>query len=44
MPRVGVSTLAGDRTLVHSELNAPAHDVDGGEEPYESADPTVHGR
>ena len=44
MPRVRVSVLAGNRTLVRGELNTPAHDVGKSEEPYESTDPTVHGR
>jgi len=44
MPRVGVSTLTSDGALAHGELNGPGKNVDGSDEPDESANPTVHGR
>ena len=44
MPRVCISTLTSDWTLAHGELNGPSQNVDGGDKPYKSADPTMHGR
>lgn len=44
MPCVGVGTFTSAGAPGNGELNGPRQNVDGSDEPYEPANPTVHGR